>query len=81
VGSKLNSQLKGRGFESHPIQDGNGFKTMPGLIIVPNPVKSSKEGKKKSGKPNGAHQKIQNSKVKDALLNCHRLYLPNDNNN
>jgi len=34
---KLDSRSKGRGFESHPIQDGNGFKVMPGSIAVPNP--------------------------------------------
>jgi len=36
VVTKLDSQLKGRGFESHPILDQNGFKAMPGLISVPN---------------------------------------------
>jgi hypothetical protein len=59
VGGKLNSQLKGCGFESHPIQDGNGFKTMPGLIIVPNPVKSSKEGKKNPGSQMGHTKKFK----------------------
>ncbi len=33
VVSKLDSQLEGCGFESHPILDGNGVKAMPGLII------------------------------------------------
>jgi len=33
VDSKLDSRSKGRGFQSHPILDGNGVKTMP----VPNP--------------------------------------------
>jgi len=35
--SKLDSQLEGRGFKSHPILDGNGVKAMPGLIPAPNP--------------------------------------------
>ncbi len=34
--SKLNSWLKGRGFESNPILDGNGVKAMPGSIPEPN---------------------------------------------
>jgi len=29
--------LKGRGFESHPIQDGNGVKAMQGSIPEPTP--------------------------------------------
>jgi len=35
--SELDPQLKGWGFESHPILDGNGVKTMQGLIPAPNP--------------------------------------------
>ncbi len=35
VDSKLDSQLKGHGFESHPILDGNGVKTMPGWLKYP----------------------------------------------
>ncbi len=35
--SILDSQLEGRGFESHPILDGNGVKAMPELIPAPNP--------------------------------------------
>ncbi len=35
--SKLDSQLEGCGFESHPILDGNGVKAMPGSIPAPNP--------------------------------------------
>ncbi len=34
--SKLDSQLEGGGFESHPILDGNGVKAMPGAILAPN---------------------------------------------
>jgi len=30
-------RLEGRGFESHPMLDGNGVKAMPGLIPAPNP--------------------------------------------
>jgi len=37
VVSVLDSRLKGHGFESHPILDGNDFKAMPGTIDVPNP--------------------------------------------
>jgi len=37
VVSKLDSQLEGRGFKSHPILDGNGAKTMQGSIPAPNP--------------------------------------------
>jgi len=29
--------LKGCGFESHPMLDGNGVKAMPGSIPAPNP--------------------------------------------
>ena len=32
MGIKLNVQSKGRGFESHPIIDGNGVKAMPGSM-------------------------------------------------
>jgi len=35
VDSKLDSRSKGRGFESHPILDGNGVKTMPGRLKCP----------------------------------------------
>jgi len=35
--SEHDSRLEGRGFESYPILDGNGFKAMPGLILAPNP--------------------------------------------
>jgi len=35
--SKLDSQLEGREFESHPMLDGNGVIVMPGSIPVPNP--------------------------------------------
>ncbi len=34
---KLDSQLEGFEFESHPILDGNGVKVMPGSILAPNP--------------------------------------------
>ncbi len=34
---RLNSQLKGRGFESHPVLDGNGVKSMPESIPAPSP--------------------------------------------
>ncbi len=37
VVSKLYSQFEGCGFESHPILDGNGVKTMQGSITAPNP--------------------------------------------
>jgi len=33
---ELNSPSQGRGFESHPILEGNGFKAMPGSIPSPN---------------------------------------------
>ena len=36
VVSKLDSRYRGRGFESHHILDGNGYKAMPGLNPVPN---------------------------------------------
>ncbi len=39
----------GRGFESHPILDGNGFKAMPGLIAVSIMVKLSYENKETTG--------------------------------
>jgi len=32
---KLDSQLGGRGFETHPILDGNGVKAIPGSIPAP----------------------------------------------
>jgi len=35
VVSKLDSQLGGRGFETHPILDGNGVKAIPGSIPEP----------------------------------------------
>ncbi len=35
--SELNSRLKGRGFESHPMLDGNSVKAMPGSIPATNP--------------------------------------------
>jgi len=34
---KLDSQLEGRGFETHLMLDGNGVKAMPGSITKPNP--------------------------------------------
>ncbi len=34
VVSKLESRLEGRGFESHPILDGNGVKAMPRSILA-----------------------------------------------
>ncbi len=37
--SELDSQSKGRGFEHHPILDGNGFKAMPGSIAVADRIK------------------------------------------
>ena len=38
VGNKLDSRLKGRGFESCPLLDGNDVKVMPGSIPeTPNP--------------------------------------------
>jgi len=37
VVSKLDSLLDGRGFESHPMLDGNGVKAMAGSIPAPNP--------------------------------------------
>jgi len=33
VVSKLDSQLEGRGFETHPLLDGNGVKNMPGFLV------------------------------------------------
>jgi len=35
VDSKLDSQSKGFGFESHPTLDGNGVKAMPGQFKYP----------------------------------------------
>ncbi len=35
--SKLDSQLEGRGFESHPMLDGIVVKVMPGSIPATNP--------------------------------------------
>jgi len=37
VVSELDSELEGRGFESHPVLDGNGVKAMPGSIPATNP--------------------------------------------
>ncbi len=34
--SQLDSQSKGRGFDPHPILDGNGFNAIAGLIPEPN---------------------------------------------
>jgi len=34
VGAFTTTFKKGPGFESHPIQDKNGFKAMPGLIYI-----------------------------------------------
>jgi len=45
--SKLDSQLEGRGFESHPILDGNGVKAMLGSIPTPNPGSFSNWKRKK----------------------------------
>ena len=46
VGSKLDSQSKGRGFESCPILDGNDVKVIPESIPeTPNPGSYSKEKK------------------------------------
>ena len=46
LGSKLDSQSKGRGFESCPLLDGNDVKVMPGSIPeTPNPGLYSKEKK------------------------------------
>jgi hypothetical protein len=50
VVSKLGSRSEGCGFESHPILDGNSFKSVPGSIPIL--VISSKEKKL-----NGTHQK------------------------
>jgi len=36
VGSELNSESKGREFESCLIQNGDGVKTMPGSVLSPN---------------------------------------------
>ncbi len=36
MASKHDSQLKGRGFKSHPMLDGTGVKGMPGSIPAPN---------------------------------------------
>jgi len=35
--SKVDLRLEGRGFESHPMLDGNEVKAMPGSISEPNP--------------------------------------------
>jgi len=43
VVDKLDSQLKGRGFKSHPILYENGFKAMPTRFLYPILVKSSNE--------------------------------------
>jgi hypothetical protein len=45
VVNKLDSQTLGRGFYSHTILDGNGFKAMPGSIVV----KSSNENNENIG--------------------------------
>jgi len=45
VVSEFDSQLKGLGFESYAIPDGNGFKTMQGSIAVLNLGMSSNENK------------------------------------
>ncbi len=57
VVSKVDSQLEGFGFESHPILDENGVITMPGLISAPTSGSFNNWKEKKYRQPNGAHQK------------------------
>ncbi len=59
VDSKLDSRPKGRGFESHPILDGNGVKTMPGRLKYPILVHLMIEKKENTGSRMG-HTKKQN---------------------
>jgi len=53
VDSKLDSRLKGRGFESHPILDKNGVKTMPGWLKYPILDHSMIEKKENTGSQMG----------------------------
>ncbi len=55
--SELESWLKGHGFESHSILDGNGVKGMPGSIPAPNPGSFNWKERKYRWQ-NGAHQKL-----------------------
>jgi len=58
VVSKLDLQLEGCGFESHPMLDGTGVKAMPGSIPAPN-LCSLINGKRRKIQVAkwGAHQK------------------------
>ena len=54
MGSEFDSRSKDRGFDSHPILDGNGVKAMPGLIPVhPFLVYSTHEKKENIGSKMG----------------------------
>ncbi len=64
--SKLDSQLEGCGFESHPILDGNGVKAMPGSIPAPSPGSFNWKGRKYR-QPKGAPKKIINKKPTNPL--------------
>jgi len=44
---KLDSQLEGCGFESHPMLDGNSVKAMSGLIPAHNPGSFNNEKERK----------------------------------
>jgi len=45
--SQLDSKLEGRGFESHPIVNGNVFKAMPGSIVENKEITGSQMGRTK----------------------------------
>ena len=63
--SKLDSRSEGRGFESHPILDGNGVKAMPGSIPVhPILVHSIHEKKENIGSQMGHTKKKHFKKPK-----------------
>ncbi len=50
-GRALGSQSEGRGFDPHPMLDGNGIKAMAGSIPTPNPGSLNKIQAAKWGTP------------------------------
>ena len=58
VVSKLESRLKDRGFESHPMLDGNGVKAMPRSIPEPNPESFNNWKERNIGSQRGHTKKI-----------------------
>ena len=68
---ELDSRSKGRGFESHPILDGNGVKALPGSIpvhlILVHSIHEKKENKKKHLKKD-MNTNISSDKLKNKQL-------------